>query len=396
MFSKLFKRKSKPETKDPAPDIRSQRPSAGELRVRGLNETLFLAPLPVYTGQAQVSRRNFSEMNETFLELGGNNRGTVEQAKILAAGIWMVLFLAFLMPVLISIWLVFFSPSEFSRKFSEIVWDGLQVFVTGSLLSVIPIGGYVYGMLSNVRTLAKSYPVRFNRQRREVCYIDDTTHRVLIVPWESVVAWVARSQGVTGYGALRDYTFGMGLEDEEHDTVQFILMAQPSDVHALGMWASIRNYMEEGELVDTPNPMLVLLGLTPTEDELKPYEGLHTFEIERKGARFMGSLDDGAEDLSAEQRHRYGYGKRTRWPLRWWYVRRVLTFWKMPYLIAEWAHRKGRPTLPDSVQAWSQPLPPEQWAKPSPALQKANALVKHAMDKKGINFVDACKAAGLH
>ncbi|WP_339466751.1 DUF6708 domain-containing protein [Pseudomonas sp. EA_65y_Pfl2_P74] len=261
---------------------------------------------------------------------------------------------------------------------------------------ILPIGAFIYGMLSNVRTLAKSYPVRFNRQRQEVCYIDDTTHRVLIVPWESVVAWVARSQGVTSYGAMRDYTFGMGLEDEEHDTVQFILSAQPSDVHALGMWTSIRNYMEEGELVDAPNPMLVLLGLTPTEDELKPYEGLHTFEIERKGARFTGSLDDGAEHLTAEQRHRYGYGKRTPWPLRWWYVRRILTFWKMPYLIAEWAHRKGRPTLPENVQAWSQPLPPEQWAKPSPALQKANAQVKHAMDKKGVNFVDACKAAGLH
>ncbi|POA64345.1 hypothetical protein C1890_33985, partial [Pseudomonas sp. DP16D-R1] len=91
---------------------------------------------------------------------------------------------------------------------------------------------------------------------REVCYIDDTTHRVLIVPWESVVAWVARSQGVTSYGAMRDYTFGMGLEDEAHDTVQFILSAQPSDAHALGMWTAIRNYMEEGELVDTPNPML--------------------------------------------------------------------------------------------------------------------------------------------
>jgi hypothetical protein len=251
-------------------------------------------------------------------------------------------------------------------------------------------------MLSNVRTLAKSYPVRFNRQRREVCYIDDTTHRVLIVPWESVVAWVARSQGVTSYGAMRDYTFGMGLEDEEHDTVQFVLSAQPSDAHALGMWTFIRNYMEEGEQVDTPNPMLAILGLTPTEDELKPYEGLHTFEIERKGARFMGSLDDDGADLTAAQRHQYGYGKRTRWPLRWWYVRRVIVFWKMPYLIAEWAHRKGRPTLPESVQAWSQSLPPEQWAKPSPALQKANALVKTAMDKKGANFVDACKAAGLH
>jgi len=396
MFSQLFKRKNKPDATEPAPDIRSQRPSAGELRVRGLNETLFLAPLPVYTGQVPVSRRNFSAMNETYLELGGSNYGMVELGKRLAIQIWMVLCTAFFVPVLICLWLVAFSPPEIDRKFFDIVGDAVQVFATGSLLFIIPVGAFIYGMLSNVRTLAKSYPVRFNRQRREVCYIDDTTHRVLIVPWESVVAWVARSQGVTSYGAMRDYTFGMGLEDEAHDTVQFILSAQPSDAHALGMWTAIRNYMEEGELVDTPNPMLVVLGLTPTEDELKPYEGLHTFEIERKGARFMGSLDDGAEHLSAEQRHRYGYGKRTPWPLRWWYVRRVLTFWKMPYLIAEWAHRKGRPTLPQSVQAWSQPLPPEQWAKPSPALQKANALVKTAMDKKGANFIDACKAAGLH
>jgi hypothetical protein len=395
MISNLFKRKKPPETAEPTPDIRSQRPSAGELRVRGLNETLFLAPLPVYTGQAQVSRRNFSEMNETYLELGGSNRGMVEQGKILATGIWMAIFLALIAPSLLIMYGVLFYPENFPTPFEDLI-DAIKVFSSYALLSILPIGAFIYGMLSNVRALAKSYPVRFNRQRREVCYIDDTTHRVLIVPWESVVAWVARSQGITSYGAMRDYTFGMGLEDEERDTVQFILSAQPSDAHALGMWTSIRNYMEDGELVDTPNPMLVILGLTPTEDELKPYEGLHTFEIERKGARFMGSLDDDGADLTAEKRHQYGYGKRTRWPLRWWYVRRVIVFWKMPYLIAEWAHRKGRPTLPESVQAWSQPLPPEQWAQPSPALQKANALVKTAMDKKGANFVDACKAAGLH
>jgi hypothetical protein len=360
-----------------------------------LNETLFLAPLPVYTGQAQVSRRNFSEMNETYLELGGSNRGMVEQGKILATGIWMALFVAIIAPSLFIVYGVLFYPENFRTP-----WRDLLLFIEAgskiSLASILPLGAFIYGMLSNVRALAKSYPVRFNRQRREVCYIDDTTHRVLIVPWESVVAWVARSQGVTSYGAMRDYTFGMGLEDEEHDTVQFILSAQPSDAHALGMWTFIRNYMEEGEQVDTPNPMLAILGLTPTEDELKPYEGLHTFEIERKGARFMGSLDDDGADLTPEQRHQYGYGKRTRWPLRWWYVRRVIVFWKMPYLIAEWAHRKGRPILPESVQAWSQPLPAEQWAQPSPALQKANALVKTAMDKKGASFVDACKAAGLH
>ncbi|MFJ2538985.1 hypothetical protein [Pseudomonas sp. NPDC087614] len=392
MFSKLFKRKKKPEAKDSAPDIRSQRPSAGERRVKGLNETLFLAPLPVYTGQAQVSRRNFSAMNETYLELGGSNFGMVELGKRLAILIGFVLFGAFVVPSLLIIYGVLFYPENFRNPLHEIL-TFFQVGVVVCLVSMIPLGAFIYGMLSNVRALAKSYPVRFNRQRREVCYIDDTTHRVLIVPWESVVAWVARSQGVTSYGAMRDYTFGMGLEDEEHDTVQFILSAQPSDVHALGMWTSIRNYMEEGELVDTPSPMLAALSITLSEDELKPYEGLHTFEIERLDARFMGDLDDGMDD---DYRKRYGYPQPTRWPLRWWYVRRILTFWKMPYLIAEWAHRKGRPTLPENVQAWSQPLPPEQWAKPSPALQKANAQVKHAMDKKGVNFVDACKAAGLH
>jgi hypothetical protein len=392
MISQLFKRRKPPQTPESAPDVRSQRPRAGELRLRGLNETLFLAPLPVYTGQAQVSRRNFSEMNEIYLELGGSNRGMVEQGKILATGIWMALGTAFIAPSFAVLYWILVYPENIRDPFNEL-FNAIKVFSSYALLSIIPLGAFIYGMLSNVRTLAKSYPVRFNRQRREVCYIDDTTHRVLIVPWESVVAWVARSQGVTSYGAMRDYTFGMGLEDEEHDTVQFILSAQPSDAHALGMWTFIRNYMEDGEQVDTPNPMVAILNITLSEDELKPYEGLHTFEIERLDARFMGDLDDEMDDA---YRKRYGHPQPTRWPLRWWYVRRVLTFWKMPYLIAEWAHRKGRPTLPDSVQAWSQPLPPEQWAQPSPALQKANALVKTAMDKKGASFVDACKAAGLH
>ena len=394
MFRYLFKRKRKIAA-EPALDIRSQRPSAGQLRVKGLNETLFLAPLPVYTGQAQVSRRNFSQMNETYLELGGNNYGMVELGKRLAVMIWMALFLAFIAPSFVIMQGVLFYPENFPTPFKDLV-DAVKVFSSYALLSILPIGAFVYGMLSNVFASAKSYPIRFNRQRREVCYIDDTTHRVLIVPWESVVAWVANSQGITSYGAMRDHTFGMGLEDEEHDTVQFVLSSQPSDAHALGMWTSIRNYMEEGELVDTPNPMLAALGITLTEDELKPYEGLHTFEIERLNARALGRLDDGGGHLTPEQRQRWGYSKRSRWPLRFWYIRRVFVFWKMPYLIAEWAHRKGRPTLPERVQLWSQPLPPEQWAKPSPALQKANALVKTAMDKKGVNFVDACKAAGLH
>ncbi|MFQ6571848.1 DUF6708 domain-containing protein [Pseudomonas sp. UM16] len=391
----MFRRKNKSVATEPAPDIRSQRPRAGEVRVKGLNETLFLSPLPVYTGQSQSSRRNFSQMNDTYLELGGSNRGMVEQGKILAAGIWMLLFSAFIAPVLIITYGVVFYPENFPTPFKDLAM-AVQVFSGYTLLGILPFGAYVYGMVSSVNETAKTYPVRFNRQRREVCYVDSKTHRVLIVPWESVVAWVANTQGVTSYGATRQYSLGMGLEDEEQDTVQFLLLPQPSDAHSLGMWTSIRNYMEDGQLVDTPNPMLAAMGLIATGDRLKPYEGLHTFELEREDARRRCHMNDVGADLSAKERERFGYPKRSPWPLRFWYIRRVLVFWKMPYLLAEWGHRKGRPRLPESVLAWSEPLPPEQWAKPSAALLKANQIVKEAMDKKASTFVEACKAAGLH
>ncbi|MDR9861344.1 DUF6708 domain-containing protein [Pseudomonas baetica] len=390
MFRNLFKHKS-----NPAPEIRNQRPRTGEIRTSGTDEILFLSPLPVYTGQTQSSRRNFPEMNDTFLELGGSNWGMVEQAKILAAGIWILLILAFIAPALIVLYGMLAYPQNFPTPLKDLSMF-VQAFSGYALYGILPLSAYIYGMFSGVFKAAKTYPVRFNRQRREVCYVESKTQRVLIVPWESVVAWVSNTQGVTSYGATRQYTFGMGLEDDEQDKVQFLLLPQPSDAHALGMWTSIRNYMEDGQLVDVPNPMLKALGLIPTGDRLKPYEGLHTFDIEREDARAMGSLDEGGDELTPEQREHYGYSKKSYWPLRRWYVWRVLSFWKMPYILAEWAHRKGRPTLPEQVQKWSQPLPPEQWAKPSAALVKANQMVKTAMDKKGATFVEACKAAGLH
>ena len=47
MLKSLFKRGAKFTTSEAAADIRSERPRAGEVRVRGMNETLFLSPLPV-------------------------------------------------------------------------------------------------------------------------------------------------------------------------------------------------------------------------------------------------------------------------------------------------------------------------------------------------------------
>lgn len=396
MLKRWFKRKDI-SNEDPALDLRNQRPGAGEIRSQGSNETLFLSPLPVYTGQVQASSRNFSLMNDVFLEMGGSNRGLVEQGKILAAGIWMVLMTAFGLPPLMTLLRVLLISEEPGREFFEMIGPMFDAFSMPAFYAACCIAIYFSGIVSNVRKQAKTYPLRFNRQRREVCYADSKTHRVLIVPWESVVAWVSNSQAVTSYGATRQYYFGIGLEDEEQDRVHFITIPQLSDAHSLGLWAAIRNYMEEGKLVDAPDPWLTALGLFPSGDRLKNYEGLHSFGLEREDARYMGKMDIvGGEDLSPEDQEKYGFSGRTPWPLRWWYVRRVLTFWKMPFMLAEWGHRKGRPVFPEQVQAWSQPLPPEQWASPSPALLQANQQVRYAMDSQGATFSAACKEAGLH
>jgi len=396
MFKQWFKRKA--TTDEPPFDRDNQSPRAGEIRTQGSSETLFLAPLPVYTGQVPIGRRNFSQMNEVYLELGGSNRGMVEAGKMLAFMIWLLIMLIFGVPIFLGVYLALFGNEDFEQ---DIGLAMMLVFQVGLLYGipggVITLGAFLYGMVSDVYKQAKTYPVRFNRQRREVCYVDSTTHRVLIVPWERVVAWVSNSQSVTPYGATRQYCFGMGLEDEAQDRVQFVLIPQFSDAHALGLWTAIRNYMEDGPLVDAPNSLLAACGILPTEDELKPYEGLHTFEIERRYARLTGRMDEDPHyEMSPEDRKEYGFADRTPWPLRWWYVRRVLSFWKMPYLLAEWGHRKGRPTFPDQVQRWSEPQPPEQWVPPSPALQKANQQVRFAMDKQGEAFSAACKEAGLH
>ncbi|MEB0009725.1 hypothetical protein QN390_23850, partial [Pseudomonas sp. RTB2] len=135
----------------------------------------------------------------------------------------------------------------------------------------------------------------------------------------------------------------------------------------------------------------MLLGRELTEDELRPYEGLHTWDVERRIKEDMGDLHC---PLSDEYLARVGLEPRTRWPVRWWYVRRVLTFWKMPYMIAEWGHKAGSPVLPDHVQRWSQPIPTDQWAKPSPVLQKATRTVEDAMRKQKMTFMNACALLG--
>ncbi|MEB0043780.1 hypothetical protein QN386_25720, partial [Pseudomonas sp. CCI3.2] len=65
-----------------------------------------------------------------------------------------------------------------------------------------------FNQLAKYETLV---PTRFNRQRREVCFVPAGQTEPIFVPWESLSAWVIQSQSVTQYGATLHYAMGIGF-----------------------------------------------------------------------------------------------------------------------------------------------------------------------------------------
>ncbi|WP_147305528.1 hypothetical protein [Alkalilimnicola ehrlichii] len=97
-------------------------------------------------------------------------------------------------------------------------------------------------------------------------------------------------------------------------------------------------------------------GGEPDPRELLPYDGVHTFELRR------------------ERLHReYRDGERGPVFVFFWYVWHLVTLWKIPFKISEWEYRQGRAQIPAAMAAWSEPVPPAQWAEPSALLRNVCA-----------------------
>ncbi|WP_256663263.1 hypothetical protein [Pseudomonas sp. SJZ131] len=200
-------------------------------------------------------------------------------------------------------------------------------------------------------------PTRFNRQRREVCFNPEDATEPVFVPWESLSAWVIESQGATQYGIQRQYGMGIGFQHGETLTsVEFPCFGLPI---AISHWEAIRGYMEYeiNDLKTIQDP----LDLQNPGDP--PHEGLHTFHNAR--ARMHQQIRD---------------GERNRLSGFFWYLYHVMTLWTIPNHLTEWEVRRIQKmaphAMPEVMQQWSEPLPKEQWAKPSEELARMSEQVR--------------------
>ncbi|WP_255157977.1 hypothetical protein [Vreelandella boliviensis] len=205
----------------------------------------------------------------------------------------------------------------------------------------------------------EAVPTRFHRQRREVAFAPGDGKPPIIVPWESVAAWVTQAQGVTQYGVQRQYGLGIGFVEPETGQQHFIELSQPGMPLALGLWEAVRAYMEYE--VNTREELQDPHGLHRPGDP--PYEGVHTFHNARRRLH-----------------RRYREGDIGLFKVTMWYLWHILDLWAIPFHLAEWEisaiQKAGQKTLPASLDEWSQPLPEEQWAKPSKALTRLSKEVK--------------------
>ena len=296
-------------------------PEAGTTKKRLLSRNDYLAPLPIPTGEKPCDVLNIIwRKNEVFLDIGNYSIGSAVMV------LWpMVVLFAFM-------GYLFRNDHDEMHLFAvmtTIIIGVPTVLLIQALFREVPL------------------PVRFNRQRREVCVPRDNGEYWL-VPWESVTAAATQHSSVSQAGRNTMGLLVIGFENPdphaEEDNKHFSLGFNcGGGTTAMALWECMRSYMEIGPDV--------------VEDQ--------TARFDRSKGIWATYLDDLVKAAK----------------LRGWLVTAlwegfcgIFIFNTLLIDVLERWKLNPPPDLihPDIIE-WSKPLPPEQWAKPSPKLEAAIA-----------------------
>ena len=350
---------------DPKSAQSEQPPRAGRSEPFPSGRLTFLAPKPLPTGLPPVDHGHaVGEVNNSYLDFGAGATSVFGWQSTLGIPFFCFLLGAFFFP-----FVVFLGGFTFGNGWEDALWGWR---VTFDFAFWIAVWGGIFGffILSLPRwqayaKLKNVIPTRFNRQRREVCFVPEGQKEPIFVPWEELVAWVTEAQGVTEYGVQRQYGFGIGFyhpDTGEKYTLEFQTYGQPQ---AISNWEAIRAYMEYE--VHTLKEIQDPLELQGPDDP--PWEGVHVFRNARKRLH-----------------EEYREGKRGMLYLTGWYLYHLITFWTLPNRLVEWEVKKikrmSRKSLPKSMAEWSESIPEDQWAKPSEELKRQS---KRALELQKAN-----------
>jgi hypothetical protein len=332
---------------------------AGDIETFPGGQVSYLAPLPLPTGHpVQDYGHAVGEVNDTYLDFGVGLPHVFGWQMTIGMPFACWVMVVFLWPLLVAIGTPLLGGSlADAYRLTVGVFHGFLGIGTFSSLGFLALALLIWFKRYNTRH--EVIPTRFNRQRREVCVVPEGHSEPIFVPWETHSAWVVQAQGVTQYGIQRQYAMGLGFHHAasgQDFSLEFPCAGLPL---AISNWEAVRAYMEYEvhSLKEIQDP----LDLQGSDDP--PHEGLHTFRNAR-----------------ARIHRRYRAGEVGGFRLFAWYLYHLMTLWTLPARLTEWEigtiKRMHRKALPPAMQQWSQPLPPEQWAKPSADLQRLSQQVE--------------------
>ncbi|MDR6917512.1 hypothetical protein J2X66_004391 [Pseudomonas sp. 3296] len=289
-------------------------PPAGTTKKRMFSRNDYLAPLPIPTGEKPSDVLNtIWRKNEVFLDIGNYSIGSA--VMVIWPGVMLFLLMSYITP-------------------DPLMWGGALIIMG------IPILFVIQGLFRDV-----PLPVRFNRQRREVC-VPREDGEYWIVPWESVTAAATQQSSVSQAGKATMGLLIIGFEnpdpqakdDNKHFWFGFNCGGGTT---AMALWECMRSYME--------------IGPDAVEDQ--------TARFDRSKGIWATYLDDLIKAAK----------------LRGWFITAlwegfcgIFIFNTLLIDVLERWKLNPPPDLPyPDIIEWSKPLPTEQWVKRSLELEVA-------------------------
>jgi hypothetical protein len=292
-------------------------PAAGTTKKRLLSRNDYLAPLPIPTGEKPLDVLNtIWRKNEVFLDIGYYSVGSAVMV------MWPTL-------------MMFLAISFFTRNLDPDYSQG--VLILGAIIVGVPILILIQGLFREV-----PLPIRFNRQRREVC-VPREDGEYWIVPWESVTAIATQQSSVSQGGKVSMGLLVIGFDnpdpqakdDNRHFSLGFNCGGGTT---AMALWECMRSYMEIGpEAVPESR-----VGIAPYEETQ-----IGSIITDLRKGDLIGVL----------------------WGI--FCITILGTYLAEKVQDLKLSHPPDLP-YPAIIQ-WSKPLPSEQWAQRSPELEAAIA-----------------------
>ena len=201
------------------PYFRQCTPPAGTTKKRIFSRDDYLAPLPIPTGRKPSDVLNtIWRKNDVFIDIGNYGIGSA----VMTMWPMVMLFLGL-----------------------SYALNDLDILILGVLIMIIPIFFFIQGLFREV-----PLPVRFNRQRREVCVpMEDGDY--WIVPWESVTAAATQHSSTSQAGKNTMGLLIVGFENpdplaKEGNKHFYFAFNCGGGTTAMALWECMRSYMEIG------------------------------------------------------------------------------------------------------------------------------------------------------